>query len=67
MLPQINWACNRLILNLTTVEFCSKFSWSIKSYLTHKQLEMHWRTISTVATADALVRKHQAISIYSAN
>ena len=32
--------------------------------LTHKQLEMLWYILSTVAT-DALVLKHQAISIYS--
>ena len=35
------------------------------SKLTHKQLEMHWCIISTVAT-DTLVLKHQAISIHNA-
>ena len=34
--------------------------------LTHKQLKMHGCIISTVAT-DALVLKHQAISIHSAD
>ena len=33
---------------------------------THKQLETHGGMISSVAT-DALVLKHQAISIYSAD
>ena len=33
--------------------------------LTHKQLETHGCVLSTVAT-DALVLKHQAISIHSA-
>ena len=32
--------------------------------LTHKQLETHWYILSAVAT-DALVLKHQAISIQS--
>ena len=35
-------------------------------HLTHKQLEMYERTISTVAT-DVLVQKHQGISIHSAD
>ena len=35
-------------------------------FLTHKQLEMHGCIFSTVAT-DALVLKHQAISIYIAD
>ena len=34
--------------------------------LTHKQLEMHGCMLSTVAT-DALVLKHQVISIHSAD
>ena len=34
--------------------------------LTHKQLEMHGRILSTEAT-DALVLKHQAISTHSAD
>ena len=34
--------------------------------LTHKQLEMHERTLSTVPT-DGLVLKHQAISDHSAD
>ena len=34
--------------------------------LTHKQLEMYGCVLSTVVT-DALVLKHQAISIYSAD
>ena len=33
-------------------------------YLSHKQLEMHGAILSTVAT-DALVLKHQAISIHT--
>ena len=35
------------------------------SWLTHKELEMHGCILSTVAN-DALVLKHQAISIHSA-
>ena len=34
--------------------------------LTHKQIEMHGRVVSIVAT-DYLVLQHQAISIHSAN
>ena len=34
-------------------------------FLTHKHMEMHGCILSTVAT-DALVLKHQAISIHSA-
>ena len=34
--------------------------------MTHKQLEIHWYVISTVATA-ALVLKYQAISNHSAD
>ena len=34
--------------------------------LTHKQLEMYGRILRTVAT-DALVLKHQGISIHSAD
>ena len=37
-----------------------------KTLLTHKQLEMHRCILSTIAT-DALVLKHQAISIHSAD
>ena len=38
----------------------------VVNQLTHKQLEMHEYILSIVAT-DALVLKHQAISIHSAN
>ena len=34
--------------------------------LTHKQLETHGRVLSSMAT-DALVLKHQAISLYNAD
>ena len=42
---------------------CYEENWSV---LTHKQLETHGCILSTVAT-DALVLKHQAISIYNAD
>ena len=48
---------------------CSQFIWlptSCNPSLTHKQLEMYWCILSTVAT-DALVLKHQAISIQNTN
>ena len=40
--------------------------WYIFQLLTHKELETHGYALSTVAT-DALVLKHQAISIHSAD
>ena len=50
----------RLILEVLQYIRNGKKSW------THKQLEMHWYIISAVDT-DALVLKHQSISIHSAD
>ena len=37
--------------------------WDIVNWSTHEQLERHWGIFSSVA-ADALMLKHQAISIH---
>ena len=44
---------------------CQPFSSGL-DVLTHKQLEMYGYVLSTAAT-DALVLKHQAISVHSAD
>ena len=48
------------------LKLTSLISWALKSVLTLKHLETHGRIVSFVAT-NALVLKHQAISIPSAD
>ena len=57
-------------IKISSMWDASFLTWNMTDSLlllsTHKQLEMHMCVISTVAT-DALVLKHQAISIHSAD
>ena len=64
-LNMISHTIRHTMTSLRTIDQCLD-SQKAPHLLTHKQLEMHRCTLSTVAT-DALVLKHQAISIYSAD